>query len=72
MASPLTVARNNYHKNPKASAIYTPPGVARFLFDILQGDMRSESRRPVSSIRQLAAGSLTDPWSCQRPLHHGL
>ena len=25
MASPLTVARNNYHKNPKATAIYTPP-----------------------------------------------
>ena len=35
MASPLTVRRNDYHKNPKSSAIYTPPGIAKFLFDIL-------------------------------------
>ena len=39
MASPLTVQRNDYHKNPKPSTIYTPPGVAKFLFDILYNSM---------------------------------
>ena len=60
MASPLTVARNNYHKNPKASAIYTPPGVAGFLFDILK---RSEFVRILDPA--IGSGRLTDPWRAQ-------
>ena len=39
MPSPLTVSRNDYRRNPKPSTIYTPPGVARFLFDILYNSM---------------------------------
>ena len=40
MASPLTVARNDYHRNKKPSTIYTLVGVAQFLFDILQSGHR--------------------------------
>ena len=36
MASPLTVQRNDYRTHPKSSTVYTPVGVAQFLFDVLQ------------------------------------
>ena len=36
MASPLTVTRNDYHKNRKSSTIYTPVGVAEFLYQLLR------------------------------------
>ena len=35
MPSPLTVKRNDYHACPKRSDVYTPLGVARFLFEVL-------------------------------------
>ena len=36
MSSPLTVKRNDYHARPKRSDVYTPVGVASFLFDTLR------------------------------------
>lgn len=35
MASPLTTKRNKYHSNIKDSTVFTPKGVADFIFDIL-------------------------------------
>ena len=35
MANPLTVARNNYHKNPKRSDIPTPLPLAQFIYQIV-------------------------------------
>ena len=63
MASPLTVTRNDYHKNEKNSTIYTPVDVAQFLFDILEKPMR-RSIRPQLIVFDPAIGSgrLTDPW----------
>jgi len=65
MPSPLTVARNNYHKNPKASAIYTPPGVARFLFDILHKARPFADRKIADLIvldPAIGKGNLVAPW----------
>ena len=66
MASPLTVQRNDYHTNPKPSTIYTPPGIAKFLFDILYNSMsHNVVRHPqFKTILDPAIGSgcLTDPW----------
>jgi hypothetical protein len=56
MASPLTVARNDYHNNPKQSTIYTPVGVAKFLFDLLWAG-RCTVLDPA-----IGSGRLTDPW----------
>ena len=41
MASPLTVKRNDYNARPKRSDVYTPVGVASFLFDTLRFAERS-------------------------------
>ena len=57
MASPLTVKRNDYHRNPKASDIYTPVGVARFLFDVLERPQYQHIFDPA-----IGSGRLTDPW----------
>jgi type I restriction enzyme M protein len=66
MASPLTVVRNDYHTNKKSSTIYTPVGVAGFLFDILSNSMSYNIvRHPqFNTILDPAIGSgrLTDPW----------
>ncbi len=77
MTSPLTVTRNDYRKNKKASAIYTPVGVARFLFDILQGGKKrwTETHVRTDGLRYdrpnfwltildpaIGTGRLTDPW----------
>jgi type I restriction enzyme M protein len=65
MASPLTVARNNYHKNPKDNAIYTPPGVARFLFDILHEAKPFAGRNLADLIildPAIGKGNLVAPW----------
>ena len=75
MASPLTVTRNDYHKNRKSSTIYTPVGVAQFLFDILQGAHPlkrrggpcgggGRCRADFHTVLDPAIGSgrLTDPW----------
>jgi len=57
MPSPLTVKRNDYHIRPKRSDIYTPPGVARFLFDILGRTLANTILDPA-----IGTGRLTDPW----------
>lgn len=57
MPSPLTVARNDYRKNPKASTIYTPVGVSQFLFDVLQRPQFKVVLDPA-----IGTGRLTDPW----------
>ena len=58
MASPLTVTRNDYHTNPKASTVHTPIGVAQFLFDILHRDEYVNIFDPA-----IGKGRLTDPWA---------
>lgn len=72
MPSPLTVTRNDYHRNPKASAIYTPQGVAKFLYDTLkdasplgrQAQEAAVCRPTFHTILDPAIGTgrLTDPW----------
>jgi len=65
MASPLTVVRNNYQKNPKDSAIHTPPGVARFLFDILHKAKPFAERSLTDLIvldPAIGKGNLVAPW----------
>lgn len=69
MPSPLTVSRNDYRKHPKASAIYTPPGVAKFLYDTLKG-ATPIGRQPSGAAvcfptildPAIGTGRLTDPW----------
>ena len=63
MASPLTVTRNDYHKNKKSSTIYTPVGVARFLFDILNPALRRRVEKTFTVLDPaIGTGRLTDPW----------
>lgn len=72
MPSPLTVTRNDYKKNPKASAIYTPPGVATFLYDTLKDAAPIGRQRPKAAVCRpnfpvifdpaIGTGRLTDPW----------
>lgn len=57
MPSPLTVKRNDYHARPKRSDVYTPPRVARFLFDILGCALANTILDPA-----IGTGRLTDPW----------
>jgi len=58
MTQPLTVKRNDYHKNKKNSTVYTPPGVARFLFDLL----KDEEWYPLILDPAIGTGILTMPW----------
>jgi type I restriction enzyme M protein len=58
MPSPLTVKRNDYHARPKRSDVYTPPGVARFLFDVLGGCNRWDTILDPA----IGTGQLTNPW----------
>ena len=75
--NPLSVSRNDYRKNKKNSTIYTPVGVAQFLFDILQrGKKRwTETHVRANGLRYdrpdywltildpaIGTGRLTDPW----------
>jgi len=65
MASPLTVARNNYHRNPKSSVIHTPPGIARFLFDILRKAEPFAGRKLADLTildPAIGKGNLVAPW----------
>jgi hypothetical protein len=66
MPSPLTVKRNDYRAHPKRSDVYTPVGVARFLFDILYNSLSyNVVRHPqFKSVFDPAIGTgrLTDPW----------
>lgn len=71
MASPLTVKRNDYHKHKKNSTIYTPVGVAQFLFDTLDPALRPAghfTRDPTYNgyftvfDPAIGTGRLTDPW----------
>jgi hypothetical protein len=57
MASPLTVTRNDFRLRPKCSDIYTPPAVARFLFDLLNHTGAATVFDPA-----VGTGRLTDPW----------
>jgi type I restriction-modification system DNA methylase subunit len=57
MASPLTVKRNDYRKNRKSSTIYTPVGVAEFLYKILRRPYFKRILDPA-----IGSGRLTDPW----------
>lgn len=62
--NPLTVQRNDYRKNKKNSTVYTPVGVARFLFDILWPAMHRQGVRFDRRVFDPAIGSgrLTEPW----------
>jgi hypothetical protein len=64
MASPLTVVRNDYHNNRKNSTVFTPVGVARFLFDILWPAMHCRGVCFDKVVLDPAIGTqrLTDPW----------
>ncbi|MEN6367645.1 MAG: hypothetical protein ABFC88_12595 [Thermoguttaceae bacterium] len=75
MASPLSVNRNNYRENPKRSDIYTPPGVASFLYETLRMASPLKRRGGPSAgggrcVRNFATildpaigtGQLTQPW----------
>ncbi len=78
MAAPLTVKRNDYRKNKKNSTVYTPTGVAQFLFDILspkftahlepQCQVLSKYKssypgRPFTVFDpSIGSGRLTNPW----------
>jgi len=57
MPSPLTVKRNDYRARPKRSDVYTPPGVARFLFGVLDRPQPATVLDPA-----IGTGRLTDPW----------
>ncbi len=59
MASPLTTRRNDYYQREKSSTVYTPRGVARFLFDILSPLM---PERSLIFDPAIGSGRLTDPW----------
>ena len=78
MPSPLTVTRNDYHKRPKGSTVYTPDGVSRFLYDILH-DAHPLHRRgqsvgihPFYAVLDPAIGTghLTAPWLHAHPSHY--
>jgi type I restriction enzyme M protein len=64
MTSPLTVTRNDYHTRKKNSTVYTPVGVARFLFDILWPAMHRRGLRFGKTVfdPSIGSGRLTDPW----------
>ena len=66
MSSPLTVKRNDYHARPKRSDVYTPEGVAWFLFDTLRFAERRSLDRPAQFLTVLdpaiGSGRLTNPW----------
>lgn len=77
MPSPLTVKRNDYHKRPKGSTVYTPDGVSRFLYDILH-DAHPLRRDPTHGVSlhpfyaildpAIGTGHLTAPWLHAHPL----
>lgn len=58
MANPLTTARNDYHNNPKNSAVPTPLGLSQFIFDM------TSSENLISCAIDLAVGegNLLKPW----------
>ena len=57
MASPLTVVRNDYHRNRKSSTVYTPVRIADFLYNLLR---RPSIKRVLDPA--IGTGRLTDPW----------
>ena len=71
MTSPLTVVRNDFKKNKKSSTIYTPVGVARFLFDILHVSVETavahrvrfvlDKGRPCPECAPLQTATVFDP-----------
>lgn len=58
MASPLTVKRNDYRKNPKNSIVYTPDCVCRFLHEIVAPALKPK----VILDPAIGKGALTNPW----------
>jgi type I restriction enzyme M protein len=63
--NPLTVKRNDYHENKKNSTVYTPVGVAQFLFATLQAPIRRQfdARKQLTVFDPaIGTGRLTDPW----------
>jgi hypothetical protein len=63
MASPLSVTRNDYRENKKNSTVFTPTGVAQFLFDLLNAK-HGLCRHNFYTVFDPAIGNgrLTDPW----------
>jgi hypothetical protein len=64
MTAPLNVKRNDYNKNKKSSVVYTPPGVAQFLHEILYCKVwAGPSLDPPTVLDPaIGGGALTDPW----------
>ncbi len=67
--NPLSVTRNDYRKNKKNSTVWTPTGVAQFLYDILHGPVQQKATGPDYPDNTLTvfdpaigSGRLTDPW----------
>lgn len=55
--APISVRHNPYHVCPKRSDIYTPPPVAKFIFDLLRGHPYQTVLDPA-----IGQGALTAPW----------
>ncbi len=74
--NPLSVTHNDYRKNKKNSTVFTPVGVAQFLFDILQVPVQRSlcgmaaiglpEPNPMKRVTvfdpAIGSGRLTDPW----------
>ena len=58
MSLPYTLRNNNYHKSKKNSAIYTPPAVSEYLYEILH----THVSREVILDPAIGEGSLVKPW----------
>jgi len=61
MASPLTVKKNDYRKNPKRSTVYTPDSVCQLLYDIIDPVLKPK----VILDPAIGRGALTNPWRKQ-------
>jgi type I restriction-modification system DNA methylase subunit len=51
--------KNNYHKSPKSSIVYTPPEVSEFIFNLLKDKIDKDQRilDPCAGM-----GNLLAPW----------
>jgi len=59
MPYPISVKKNDYRKNPKCSTVYTPVGVAQFLFDLFSPVI---IKPLVVFDPAIGSGRLTEPW----------
>lgn len=58
MALPYSVKKNNYYLNPKNSAVYTPPEISEYIYDVLHTHVNPK----VILDPAIGKGALTRPW----------